>query len=125
MKPDPERYHAISEVSEMVQVPQHVLRQWEDRFSQLRPKRDRRNQRRYTESDIEIVRRIKQLIRHEKMTTSGAARVLSRELLGEGRPKTNQEAIGLVDELERDVRQLLDRMDETDKQIRRQRDGNP
>jgi DNA-binding transcriptional MerR regulator len=113
-----DKRYRISEVSEMLQVAPHVLRQWEDRFTQFRPRRDRANRRYYVAGDIEIARRIKQLVRHEKMTLKGAARVLSQELRGEGRPKTRQEAIDLVDRLERDVRALLDRMDETDEKIR-------
>ena len=105
------RYYRISEVSELTGVPTHVLRQWEDRFRQLKPNRNRANRRRYTAADIEIVRRIKQLLWIEKMTTEGARRRLAEELRGEGRPQTRQEAIELIDAIEREVRDMIDLLD--------------
>ncbi|HIJ64766.1 MAG TPA: MerR family transcriptional regulator [Candidatus Hydrogenedentes bacterium] len=106
------RRYGISEVCRLVDVPAHTLRQWESRFPQLKPKRDRANRRYYTPADINVIRRIKQLLRHEGMTTRGASRALSQELYGQGRPKTRQEAIDLLDEIEAEVRALLDLLDE-------------
>jgi DNA-binding transcriptional MerR regulator len=94
-----------------VGVPVHVLRQWEERFPQLRPKRDRRNQRVYTDRDVAIARRIKELLRDERMTGDGAGRALTRELSGEAPPKTRQEAIDLLDRIEAEARALLDLLD--------------
>lgn len=102
----------ISEVSETTGVPAHVLRQWEERFSQLRPRRDRANHRYYSPQDIEIVRRIKQLLWQEKMTTEGARRRLAQELRGEGRPKTRQEALERLEQIEAEARQLLALLDD-------------
>ncbi len=109
---DPDRRHKISEVSEMIDVPIHVLRQWEDRFPQLKPRRDNANRRYYLEKDVAVARRIKQLLWHERMTTEGARMRLSQELRGEGRPRTRQEAIELVDAIERDVREMMGIVDE-------------
>jgi DNA-binding transcriptional MerR regulator len=102
----------IREVSEAVGVPDYVLRQWEERFPQLRPKRDRRNQRVYSERDVAIARRIKELLRDERMTGDGAVRALARELAGESPPKTRQEATELLDRIEAEARALLDLLDE-------------
>jgi DNA-binding transcriptional MerR regulator len=66
-----DRRYRISEVSDLTEVAVHVLRQWEARFPQLKPKRDRSNRRYYMPADIGIVRRIKELVRHEKLTTHG------------------------------------------------------
>ena len=107
-----ERRLSISEASELVDVPAYVLRQWEARFPQLRPKRNRANRRYYTEADIEIIRRVKQLVRHERLTTEGARKRLSQELRGAGRPKTNTEAIALAESLENEIRTLLNRLDQ-------------
>ena len=106
-----DRRYRISEVSELTSVSIHLLRQWESRFPQLKPKRDRANRRYYSVADIDLVRRIRQLLRHEKMTTDGARRVLAQELRGEGRPKTRREALALLDEVESEVRAMLDLLD--------------
>ena len=106
-----DRRHSISEVSEMLGVPIHVLRQWEERFPQLRVKRDRANRRYYQEREIAIVRRIKQLLWHERLTTAGARRRLDEELLGAGRPETKQDARELLASAEEKVRQMLDRLE--------------
>ncbi|HRI88929.1 MAG TPA: MerR family transcriptional regulator [Candidatus Hydrogenedentes bacterium] len=106
-----ERRYSIGEVSELLDVPIHVLRQWESRFPQLKPKRDRVKRRYYLHADIEIARRIKQLTRHEKLSSEGARMRLTQELHIEGRPKTRKELLDLVDRIENDVRDLLDLLD--------------
>ena len=95
----------------MVGVPAHVLRQWESRFTAFKPKRDRSSRRIYSLGDIEIARRIKQLLRDEKMTTKGAAKRLEEELKGEGRPKTNTDALELIDKIDQEVRAIVDILD--------------
>ncbi len=106
-----DRRYRISEVSDLTEVPVHVLRQWEARFPQLKPKRDRSNRRYYMPDDIGIVRRIKELVRHEKLTTQGARLRLSQELYGEGRPKSNAETRQLLGKIEDEARALLDMLD--------------
>ncbi|MBI4558901.1 MAG: MerR family transcriptional regulator [Candidatus Hydrogenedentes bacterium] len=108
MKRLEDRQYSISEVSRMTEVPKHVLRQWEARFSKLRPGRSRTNRRMYRPEDVDIVRRLKQLLWVEGLTTEGARIRLAEELIGQGRPKTRQEAINLVDKIESEVRALLD-----------------
>ncbi len=107
MKPSG-RYYGISEVSNLTEVPPYLLRQWENRFPQLKPERDRANRRRYTAEDIAVVRRIKHLLRHERMTTAGARQRLNQEIRGEGRPRTRQETLDLLDTIESEVRAMLD-----------------
>ena len=107
-----DKRHSISEVSEITGVPAHVLRQWESRIPQLNPKRDSSNRRYYTLDDIDIVRRIKQLVRHEKLTIKGTIKRLSQEIYGEGRPRTNREVLDLLDKLDTEVREALDMLEE-------------
>jgi DNA-binding transcriptional MerR regulator len=110
--PKPEHHlYGIRAVSDLTGIPPHVLRQWEARYPQLKPKRDTRNNRTYTPADIEIIRRIKELTRHERLTTPGAKRRLSQELHGEGRPKTNAEILDLLDKIQDEVRAMLDILD--------------
>ena len=107
-KKEEDRRYSISDVSEMTEVPQHVLRQWEERFPQLRPKRTRTNRRYYTTKDVEVVRRIRELLWHERMTTEGARVRLAQEVRGEGRPRTRAELVDLIDRMEEIVREMLD-----------------
>ena len=72
------RRYGMAEASELVGVAPHVLRQWEARFPDLRPKRNRAGRRTYTEGDIAVARRIKELLREEKLTGAGASKALSR-----------------------------------------------
>jgi len=106
-----DRRYRIGEVAEMTGVAPHLLRQWEAKFPQLKPKRDRAGRRYFTAADIDIVRRINYLLRHDKMTVKGARVRLAQELHGEGRPRTNQEAIDLLDKIQEEVRAMLDILD--------------
>ncbi|PCJ51216.1 MAG: transcriptional regulator [Candidatus Hydrogenedentota bacterium] len=108
------RRYPISEVSEMLDIPLHVLRQWEARFPQLKPKRDQANRRYYQPTDIEILRRIKQLLHDDKMTTQGASKRLTAEMRGEGAPQTNSEAQELIDTIDTEARKMLDILDNYD-----------
>lgn len=109
-----DRRYGIAEVSELVGVPSHALRQWESRIAAFRPRRDRANRRIYSVGDIEIARRIRQLLRDEKMTMNGVAKRLEEELKGEGRPKTNTDALELIDNIDQEVRAMVDLLDKYD-----------
>jgi len=106
-----ERRYRIGEVSAKTGIAIHLLRQWEDKIPHLKPKRDRANRRYYMQSDIDIARRINYLLRHEKMTIEGARLRLAQELYGEGRPKTRQETIDLLDKVQDEVRAMLGLLD--------------
>ncbi len=111
MSPTPERRYRIGEASEKTGVAIHLLRQWEDKFPQLNPGRDRAGRRYYYKRDLELVRRIHYFLRSERMTVEGARLRLAKELHGEGRPQTKQEAIDLLDQIESEVRGMLDLLD--------------
>lgn len=68
---DKKLYYSIGEVSEMVGEPQSVLRFWETEFTSLRPVKNRRGVRSYTERDVELVRRIHYLTRECGYTLEG------------------------------------------------------
>jgi DNA-binding transcriptional MerR regulator len=115
MSTDSNRRYLIGEVAELAELPVHTLRQWQEHFPQLKPKRDRANRRYYTAKDIDIVKRIKTLLRHEKMTIPGARVRLAQELHGEGRPRTNREALELARQIEREANALLRLLDNVSK----------
>ena len=115
MRGPEDRRYAISEVSELAGVPAHVLRQWEDRYGVLKPKRDGANRRSYSARDIEIIQRIQQLTREEGLTTAGAKQRLAEELSGGSRPKTNRDVVELIDNIEKEARAILEILDQNEK----------
>jgi DNA-binding transcriptional MerR regulator len=66
------RYFTIGEVSDLCGVKPHVLRYWEQEFTQLRPVKRRGNRRYYQHHEVLLVRRIRQLLYEEGFTISGA-----------------------------------------------------
>jgi DNA-binding transcriptional MerR regulator len=81
------RYFTIGEVSELCCVKPHVLRYWEQEFTQLRPVKRRGNRRYYQHHEVLLVRRIRELLYQEGFTISGA-----RSRLEEGSGSTAKSA---------------------------------
>lgn len=79
-------FRTISEVSDELDVPQHVLRFWEGKFSQVRPLKRGGGRRYYRPEDIDLLRRIRDLLYSEGYTIKGVQR-----LLREGRAKDEGE----------------------------------
>lgn len=82
----PKRYFTIGEVSELCQVKPHVLRYWEQEFTQLKPVKRRGNRRYYQHHEVLLIRRIRELLYEEGFTINGA-----RHRLVEVRPAAQQE----------------------------------
>jgi DNA-binding transcriptional MerR regulator len=66
------RYFTIGEVSELCGVKPHVLRYWEQEFTQLRPMKRRGNRRYYQHHEVLMIRRIRDLLYEQGFTISGA-----------------------------------------------------
>jgi len=66
------RYFTIGEVSELCGVKPHVLRYWEQEFTQLKPVKRRGNRRYYQHHEVLLIRRIRELLYEEGFTISGA-----------------------------------------------------
>jgi DNA-binding transcriptional MerR regulator len=66
------RYFTIGEVSELCRVKPHVLRYWEQEFTQLKPVKRRGNRRYYQHHEVLLVRRIRELLYEQGFTISGA-----------------------------------------------------
>jgi len=66
------RYFTIGEVSELCRVKPHVLRYWEQEFTQLKPIKRRGNRRYYQHHEVLLVRRIRELLYEQGFTISGA-----------------------------------------------------
>ena len=75
----PEAYKTISEVSELLDVPSHVLRFWESKFSQVKPMKRGGGRRYYRQDDIDALQHIRALLYDQGYTIKGAQNVLSRK----------------------------------------------
>ena len=74
----PQTFHSISEVAGILQVPQHVLRFWESKFSQLKPVKRRGGRRYYRITDIELLCGVHKLLYGDRYTIEGVQKVLSQ-----------------------------------------------
>jgi DNA-binding transcriptional MerR regulator len=69
-------FRTISEVASDLEVPQHVLRFWETRFSQIRPLKRAGGRRYYRPEDVELLRRIRALLYQQGYTIKGVQKLL-------------------------------------------------
>ncbi len=76
MEKEPEAFRTISEVGEELDVPQHVLRFWETRFSQIRPMKRGGGRRYYRVNDVDLLKGIRQLLYGKGYTIKGVQRIL-------------------------------------------------
>ncbi len=76
MQKAPDAFRTISEVAGELEVPQHVLRFWETRFSQIRPMKRAGGRRYYRPQDVDLLRGIRQLLYEEGYTIKGVQKIL-------------------------------------------------
>ena len=76
-------FYKIGEACKALDIQPYVLRYWETEFPSLSPGKSRSGQRVYSEKELEIIRRIKQLLYDEGYTIAGAKKRLEAELTGE------------------------------------------
>ncbi len=76
MAKSPEAFRTISEVASELDVPQHVLRFWETKFSQIKPLKRGGGRRYYRPEDIDLLRRIRSLLYQDGYTIKGVQKVL-------------------------------------------------
>ena len=74
------RYFTIGEVSELCGVKAHVLRDWEQEFTQLKPVKRGGNRRYYQHHEVLLIRRIRQLLYEDGFTISGARSRLDQQV---------------------------------------------
>ena len=75
----PDAFRTISEVADEIDVPQHVLRFWESRFSQIRPMKRGGGRRYYRPDDVDLLRGIRHLLYGEGYTIRGVQRILREQ----------------------------------------------
>ena len=87
------RYFTIGEVGDLCGVKPHVLRYWEQEFTQLRPMKRRGNRRYYQHHEVLMIRRIRDLLYDQGFTTSGARNKMQEILQAEREKKRNGEVL--------------------------------
>jgi len=114
------RYFTIGEVSDLCGVKPHVLRYWEQEFTQLKPVKRRGNRRYYQHHEVLLIRRIRELLYEEGFTISGARNRLDNSLAQDEKPEAparngrivNGNGAGGVDiaAIKRELRAVLDQL---------------
>jgi DNA-binding transcriptional MerR regulator len=79
MSKSPDAFRTISEVAEDLDLPQHVLRFWETRFTQIKPMKRGGGRRYYRPDDVELLRGIRHLLYGEGYTIRGVQRILREQ----------------------------------------------
>jgi DNA-binding transcriptional MerR regulator len=108
------RYFTIGEVSELCGVKPHVLRYWEQEFTQLKPVKRRGNRRYYQHHEVLLIRRIRELLYEEGFTISGARNRLDNAMSSGERaeaPARSERAAASgadLSAIKRELRALLD-----------------
>ena len=104
------RYFTIGEVSELCGVKPHVLRYWEQEFTQLKPVKRRGNRRYYQHHEVLLIRRIRQLLYEEGFTISGARSRLDNQAVNQqGDVGENSGSFGKYtpDSLRSEIRKII------------------
>lgn len=97
------RYFTIGEVSELCGVKPHVLRYWEQEFTQLKPVKRRGNRRYYQRHDVILIRQIRSLLYDQGFTIGGARQQLTGEAAKEDTSQSNQ----LIKQIKNELEEIL------------------
>ena len=90
------RYFTIGEVSELCGVKPHVLRYWEQEFTQLKPVKRRGNRRYYQHHEVLLIRRIRELLYEQGFTISGARNRLDESFTTNAKPAKRGEQLEMA-----------------------------
>ena len=104
------RYFTIGEVSELCGVKAHVLRYWEQEFTQLKPVKRGGNRRYYQHHEVLLIRRIRQLLYEDGFTISGARSRLDQLATKHEEVKATPvvtKSVVNIRELRRDIQEVL------------------
>jgi DNA-binding transcriptional MerR regulator len=102
------RYFTIGEVSELCGVKPHVLRYWEQEFTQLKPVKRRGNRRYYQHHEVLLIRRIRQLLYEEGFTISGARHRLEQAVEQAAKSGAGAGAKVTSSTLRKEIKHVLD-----------------
>ncbi|MEX2593254.1 MAG: MerR family transcriptional regulator [Anditalea sp.] len=74
------KYYSIGEVADMFKVATSLIRYWEGEFQIIKPKKDKKGNRRFTKDDIEKIRLIFHLVKEKGYTLQGAQEIIKNDL---------------------------------------------
>ena len=101
-------YKTISEVSKLINVPSHVLRFWETKFTQVKPIKRSGGRRYYRSEDIEVLSSIRELLYNEGYTIKGAQKVLKSHLKNTESAYNKLQAVHQLEKKSEDKLRLAD-----------------
>jgi DNA-binding transcriptional MerR regulator len=101
------RYFTIGEVSELCGVKAHVLRYWEQEFTQLKPVKRSGNRRYYQHHEVMLIRRIRELLYGQGFTISGARNLLDNANQTESSAASPMTATLNVVTLRREIKEII------------------
>ena len=106
-EPD-KKYLNISEVSERTDIPTHTLRYWETEFKQLKPERHS-GIRKYSVSDVELIKKIKDLLYNKKYTIDGVKKCLTvdRRRKNKSNIEVNVSDLKILEEIKQELKEIL------------------
>ena len=110
-KPIKKLYYSISEVAEMTNLKQYVLRYWETEFDELKPSKNRAGNRVYKEKEIQLINTIKDLLYTKKFTIEGARKYLKQNG-GPAQPAAEEDTgkddkLNMIEKIRSDLEDIL------------------
>jgi DNA-binding transcriptional MerR regulator len=103
----PDAFRTISEVAEDLDIPQHVLRFWETRFSQIKPMKRSGGRRYYRPDDVDLLKGIRRLLYGEGYTIRGVQRILKEHGIGSVQRLADANAVASFGAIEEVVGQSI------------------
>lgn len=103
------KYYRIGEVAKITGLPAYTIRYWEQEFKELRPRKSRTGRRLYTEDDLDLVRRIQNILHQQGFTIRGARELLKKSELNPNIPSEDREArlLSKLHKIRRQLQELL------------------
>jgi DNA-binding transcriptional MerR regulator len=110
----PDAFRTISEVAADLDIPQHVLRFWETRFTQIKPMKRSGGRRYYRPDDVDLLRGIRRLLYGEGYTIRGVQRILKEHGIASVQRLADSSAIASFGAIEEVIGQSLSEPDDDD-----------
>jgi DNA-binding transcriptional MerR regulator len=107
LEKSPDAFRTISEVADDLDIPQHVLRFWETRFSQIKPMKRSGGRRYYRPDDVDLLRGIRRLLYGEGYTIRGVQRILKEHGIASVQRLADGSAVASFGAIEKAVGQSL------------------
>jgi DNA-binding transcriptional MerR regulator len=114
LEKSPDAFRTISEVADDLDIPQHVLRFWETRFTQIKPMKRSGGRRYYRPDDVDLLRGIRRLLYGEGYTIRGVQRILKEHGIASVQRLADGTAVASFGAIEKAVGQSLLEGDDDD-----------